>query len=102
MKPIDAPMLVLIVVLGGALYFLPTIVRELRGVKHHAGIFVLNLLLGWTLLGWVAALVWAFQAKTPSQAWPSAAPVVPVCPRCKAPLNYGQTTCWCGLSITWR
>src|SRR5580704_12338777 len=38
-------------------YFLPT----LCGMKkRNAGaIFALNLLLGWTLIGWVVALVWA-------------------------------------------
>jgi hypothetical protein len=39
------------------LYFLPTV----AGVrKRNAGaIFVLNLFLGWTVIGWVVALVWA-------------------------------------------
>jgi hypothetical protein len=46
-----------IVLLAGALYFLPTFVGQ---SKRNAGaIFILNLLLGWTLIGWVAALVWA-------------------------------------------
>ena len=42
------------------LYFLPSLVAVLR--RHHnvVAIFVLNLTLGWTVLGWVAALVWAF------------------------------------------
>jgi hypothetical protein len=41
------------------MYFLPTFVAGLR--HHHNGgaIFLLNLLLGWTLLGWVLALVWS-------------------------------------------
>jgi len=39
------------------LYFLPTMVGW---KKRNAGaIFVLNLFLGWTFIGWVAALVWA-------------------------------------------
>jgi hypothetical protein len=41
-----------------AVYFLPTIVG--RHKKNVKAIFVLNLLLGWTLIGWVLALVWAF------------------------------------------
>lgn len=44
-------------VVGLGLYFLPTLVGA---KKRNAGaIFALNLLLGWTLLGWIAALVWA-------------------------------------------
>ena len=33
--------------------------------SHHNGgaIFALNLLLGWTVLGWVAAFVWACQCR---------------------------------------
>lgn len=44
------------------LYFLPMTVAALR--KHHDGgaIAVLNLLLGWTVLGWIVSLVWALTA----------------------------------------
>jgi hypothetical protein len=41
------------------LYFLPTLVAGIRAVKNGAAIFVLNLFLGWTFVGWVIALVWA-------------------------------------------
>ena len=43
-------------------YFVPSVIA---GARHHhqtGAILVLNLLLGWTLLGWIAALVWAFTA----------------------------------------
>jgi len=40
------------------LYFLPTIVAWNRR-NHAAAIFALNLFLGWTLIGWVVALVMA-------------------------------------------
>ena len=39
------------------IYFLPTIIG--RDKKNSTAIFVLNLFLGWTLVGWVIALVWA-------------------------------------------
>src|SRR5262249_27742401 len=42
-----------------AIYFFPTIVANSRKVEHVSGIFLLNLFLGLTLLGWVGALVWA-------------------------------------------
>lgn len=49
-------LLILIPFLG--LYFLPTIIAAAR--EHAQGpVFALNLFLGWTLIGWVAALVWA-------------------------------------------
>jgi len=41
------------------LYFLPTLVSRRRNCKAHYGILVINLFLGWTFVGWVAALAWA-------------------------------------------
>lgn len=41
------------------LYLLPTFVACSLAKKHTIAIFFLNLLLGWTYLGWVIALVWA-------------------------------------------
>ena len=43
-----------------AIYFLPTIVARTR--DHHSGraIFYTNLLLGWTIIGWVIAFIWSF------------------------------------------
>lgn len=39
------------------IYFLPSIAA--RNHPHAGGIFVINLFLGWTFLGWVVALAWA-------------------------------------------
>jgi hypothetical protein len=43
-------------------YFFPAIIAAFR--KHHnlLAIFLLNLFLGWTFLGWIGALVWAATA----------------------------------------
>ena len=46
-----------------AAYFLPLIVAVMRSHQNSGAIAVLNLLLGWTLLGWVGALVWAMLSK---------------------------------------
>jgi hypothetical protein len=48
-------------------YFLPAIVAGRR--KHHQenAIIVLNIFLGWTGLGWIGALVWAFTAVEPDK-----------------------------------
>ena len=43
----------------GALHFLPTIVAAIRQSRHTVAIFVLNLFLGWTVIGWVLLLAWA-------------------------------------------
>ena len=42
------------------LYFMPVMNAYVREKKNTAAIMVLNFLLGWTFLGWVAALVWSF------------------------------------------
>ena len=44
-------------ILALSIYFLPTIIGSNK--KNRLAIFVLNLLLGWTVIGWIIALVWA-------------------------------------------
>ena len=41
------------------IYFLPDWIAQSRGHPNRGSIFILNLFLGWTFLGWVAALIWA-------------------------------------------
>ncbi len=41
------------------IYFAPAIVACKRGVSGSGIIFVLNVLIGWTVLGWMAMLIWA-------------------------------------------
>jgi hypothetical protein len=43
------------------LYFLPTIIG--RDKRDAAGIILVNLFLGWTVIGWVIALIWALTAE---------------------------------------
>lgn len=40
-------------------YFIPTYVARRNHHHNQQAIFLVNLLLGWTFLGWVGALVWA-------------------------------------------
>ena len=55
------PLLALLLLLIAALvYFAPALVAYQRGHENITAIFVLNVLLGWTFVGWVIALVWAF------------------------------------------
>ena len=55
-------LLLLILALAVSLFisFLPFIVALLRKHPQKVPIFLLNLLLGWTGIGWVVALIWAF------------------------------------------
>jgi hypothetical protein len=51
---------------GFVLYFLPTIIAFARNKRDVISILVLNLLLGWTLIGWVISLVWALKQDVPA------------------------------------
>ena len=42
-----------------AFYFIPTLAAGHLKHRQFTGILLLNLLLGWTFIGWVAALIWA-------------------------------------------
>jgi hypothetical protein len=42
-----------------SLYFLPTILAVLRNASGMGGVFVVNMFLGWTFIGWIIALAWA-------------------------------------------
>ena len=46
-------------IIAAAGYFLPTIIALARRKANTCAIFALNLLLGWTFVGWAVALVWA-------------------------------------------
>ena len=46
-------------ILVGILYFFPAMIAKARKHPNTAAIFVLNIFLGWTFIGWVVALVWA-------------------------------------------
>ena len=50
---------------GFIFYFLPSIIALARSKRNTLSIFFLNLFLGWTLVGWVVALVWAVKADDP-------------------------------------
>lgn len=55
-------------------YFTPAIVAACRSHHNGVAIFMLNLLAGWTFVGWVAAAVWACTSRPAVRL----VPVVPV------------------------
>lgn len=52
-----------IVIIGLAVYFIPTIVAY--GNNNSTTVFLVNLFFGWTLIGWVIALILAFADSKP-------------------------------------
>ncbi|RYD27995.1 MAG: superinfection immunity protein [Lysobacteraceae bacterium] len=47
------------------LYFVPAIIALVRNHHNKIPIIALNILLGWSVLGWVAALIWSLMAAHP-------------------------------------
>jgi hypothetical protein len=50
-----------------AMYFLPALIAALRKHPQTLAIFVLNLLLGWSVIGWIGSLVWSLTNAQPTQ-----------------------------------
>jgi hypothetical protein len=58
---------VAIIILLLVLHFIPTIIGYKRGVTHAGMLLLVNILIGWTLIGWVACLIWAIFARTQAE-----------------------------------
>jgi len=50
-----------LIAIGFFLYFFPAFVA--RHKRNRRAILVVNFFLGWTLLGWIGALIWAMVEK---------------------------------------
>ncbi|MGC1287889.1 MAG: superinfection immunity protein [Streptosporangiaceae bacterium] len=53
-----------------AAYFLPAFIATRRKVPHAASVVVINVFLGWTMIGWVVALAMACRDTRPQPALP--------------------------------
>jgi len=47
------------------MYFVPALIAMARGKRNFGAIVALNIFLGWTLVGWVMALVWSLMQDPP-------------------------------------
>jgi T4 superinfection immunity protein len=81
----------------GLMYFFPAIVG--RNKRDAAAIFVVNFLLGWTVIGWFVALIWACMAD-PAPVMVYAGVPGAFCARCGAARVSGANFCaGCGRRI---
>ena len=55
-RPVNAVVAIVVVILTGG-YMLPWAIAAVRGKANTWTIFWVNLLLGWTVIGWIVALV---------------------------------------------
>ena len=54
---------IMILFLVFTFYFLPMVIASARRTGHKGMIFFINAVFGWTVLGWIAALIWAVVEK---------------------------------------
>jgi positive regulator of sigma E activity len=45
-------------VVGAIVYFVPTVLAWWMHVKSTRAIFYVNLVFGWTIVGWIVAMMW--------------------------------------------
>lgn len=66
-QPISTPVVVIswIAAVLGGFYLLPWAVAASRGKANQWSVFLINLLLGWTIVGWIVALVLSCTAHRP-------------------------------------
>jgi hypothetical protein len=55
------------IVFGIILYVMPTVIAVARSHRNATSIGILNFFLGWTILGWIFCLIWAFSSNTQRQ-----------------------------------
>jgi|RhiMethySRZTD1v2_1073278.scaffolds.fasta_scaffold1016985_1 Superinfection immunity protein len=48
-------------------YLLPSVIATTRKVDRDGAIILVNVVFGWTVLGWIAALIWAVVGKPPKR-----------------------------------
>jgi hypothetical protein len=72
------------------LYISPGFLAAHRRHPSGGAIFLLTILLGWTGIGWVAALIWA--ASGPRGQDVAARDTIP-CPYCREPILRGAVIC---------
>lgn len=55
--------MVLLIIIGLFFYFIPSLLAISK--KQAGSVFLINLFLGWSLIGWIVALVWALKDDRP-------------------------------------
>jgi len=59
---------VILAILIFILYLLPTLLAFARDIPRRKAVTLLNIILGWTLIGWIVAFLWAtLEATTPEE-----------------------------------
>ncbi len=85
---------IILIILAVGLYFLPTIIAFSNNKKNSVMVSALNLFLGFTVIGWIIALVLAL-ASSEEALWE--------CSKCKTKLYGHEKHCpECGIEINYN
>jgi len=108
MTPAGLILLLIVFAISVFVYSLPSLIAFRRLHNQRVSILVLNVFLGWTFIGWVTAIVWAFTSDTEG-AGHAAAPRVKTygsnlsqsdektCPQCAETVKRAAKICrYCG------
>jgi Na+/H+-dicarboxylate symporter len=60
-SPIHLMIVLVLLLIFCVPYFIPSIIAYRRRKANRVAILAVNILLGWTFVGWVVALVWALK-----------------------------------------
>ena len=66
---IDNTLSIIILLLIVLIYMLPTFIAFGREHPRRQDIAVVNILLGWTLIGWIGVFLWASLTRVPERAY---------------------------------
>lgn len=58
---------IIYVLLGVGAYFLPSINAYSKKKRNKGAVLTLNFFLGWTVIGWIVALIWSTTNDAPAQ-----------------------------------
>jgi hypothetical protein len=94
-------LVVLLLVVAALFYFVPSVIAIVRHHSQTIPIVAVNILLGWTFLGWVVAFIWSLSADKPplivNQTFgsPAATFATPqkLCQHCQSAIPYEATVC---------
>lgn len=59
---------IIVIILLIAVDFVPFIIAVMRKHNDTLAVFVVNLPLGWTVIGWIAALIWSLTGNVKQRA----------------------------------